>query len=301
MTLLIPLPGNDAMTARLAELNHYEVGALGVHTFPDGETRLRFLADVSGRDIVLICSLEHPNEKFLPLAFAAATARDLGARRIGLVAPYLCYMRQDKRFHTGEAVTSQIFADLISRSFDWMMTVDPHLHRTKSLGEIYSIATRVLHAGPVLAGWIRDNVATPVLIGPDEESRQWTEAVATRCGAPFAIFQKQRLGDRDVRTIPPQFLLPKGATPIVLDDIISSGTTMLETLRLLTPMTPQPPIAMAIHGVFAEHARAAIMGTGARLVTSNSVPGAGGVIDLSPLIAQSLKEMDRPLGEMGRV
>jgi ribose-phosphate pyrophosphokinase len=300
MTLFLPMPANESMAARLAELSHGEVGAFELHTFPDGETGLRYLGDVTGKDLALVCSLDNPNEKFLPLAFAAAAARDLGARTVGLVAPYLCYMRQDRRFYPGEAVTSRAFAELISDRFDWLTTVDPHLHRTKSLGEIYSIPTRALHAGPALAGWIRDNVATPFLIGPDEESRQWTEAVAAACGAPFAIFQKQRLGDRDIRTIPPQFLLPKGATPIVVDDIISSGTTMVETLRLLTSMTSQVPIAMAVHGVFAEHARAAIQDTGARLITTNSVAAACGVIDLSALIAEGLREMDRPIAGKNR-
>ena len=292
--LFFPMPGNEVMAARLATLTHGEAGALQIHAFPDGETGVKFLGEVMGRDIVIVCSLDRPNEKFLPLAFAAAAARELGARTVGLVAPYLCYMRQDRRFHPGEAVTSQIFAELISSRFDWLVTVDPHLHRTKNLDEIYSIPARALHAGPCLAGWIRDNVAKPFLIGPDEESGQWVEAVAAACGAPFAIFKKDRLGDRQVRTTPPQFLLPAGATPVVLDDIISSGNTLLETLRLLASLTSRIPVAIAVHGVFADGARAAISQTGARLVTTNSIPAAGGMIDVSALIAEGLPQMSRP-------
>jgi len=277
------------MATRLAELTHDKVGALDLHTFPDGETGIRYLADVTGKDLALVCSLDRPNEKFLPLAFAAAATRDLGARTVGLVAPYLCYMRQDRRFHPGEAVTSRAFAELISSHLDWLVTMDPHLHRYKSLDDIYTIPTRALHAGPALARWITDNVAKPFLIGPDEESSQWVEAVAAACDVPFAIFRKERMGDREVRTTPPRLTLPDDATPIVLDDIISSGDTMVETLRLLPSLTSQAPIAMAVHGIFAEGARAAILGTGARLVTTNSVPAAGGTIDLSALIAESLR------------
>ncbi len=301
MTLFFSTPANEYLATRLAEITHGAVGALDMHTFPDGETGLRYLDDVAGKDLALVCSLDRPNEKILPLAFAAAAARDLGARTVGLVAPYLSYMRQDRRFHPGEAVTSRAFAKLISERFDWLVTVDPHLHRYKSLGEIYSIATRALHAGPALGGWIRDNVATPFLIGPDEESRQRTEFVATACGAPFVIFQKRRLADRDVRTFPPQILLPKGATPIVVDDIISTGTTVLETLRLLTSLSSLPPIVLAVHGVFAEGARAAILETGARLITTNSVPAADGVIDLSTTIAEGLKDMDHLSTGISRV
>src|SRR3546814_1718571 len=78
-----------------------------------------------------LSSLDHPYAKVLPLLFAADTARDLGARRIVLVAPYLAYMRQDIRFHAGEAVTSRTFAAILSRHLDWLVTVDPHLHRDR--------------------------------------------------------------------------------------------------------------------------------------------------------------------------
>jgi ribose-phosphate pyrophosphokinase len=295
--LFLPMPGNETMATRLAELAHGEAGRLQTHAFPDGETGLRFLDEVAGKDIAIICSLDRPNEKFLPLAFTAGTARDLGARNVGLVAPYLCYMRQDRSFHPGEAVTSPTFAQLISSQFDWLTTVDPHLHRTKTLDEIYSIPARALHAGPYLAGWIRDNVAKPFLIGPDDESSQWVEAMAAACGAPFAIFKKERLDDRRVRTTTPEFLLPAGATPVVVDDIISSGNTLLETLHLLASLTPQTPVAMAVHGVFAGDARAAILRTGARLVTTNSIPATGGVIDVATLIAESLPQTSPFIGQ----
>ena len=88
------------------------------------------------------------------LLFAADAARQLGARKVGLVAPYLCYMRQDRSFKPGEAVTSRSFAALLSRACDWLVTVDPHLHRYKSLSEIYAIPARALHAGPAIADWI---------------------------------------------------------------------------------------------------------------------------------------------------
>ncbi len=294
MTLLLAMPGNEPLAQALAAKLPGAVGALDVHTFPDGESGVRLLDDVAGRDIALVCSLANPDEKFLALVFAAAAARDLGARSVGLVAPYLCYMRQDRRFHPGEAITSRTFAELVSHRFDWLVTVDPHLHRYKSLDEIYAIPSRVLHAGPPIAAWIGANVAKPFLIGPDEESRQWVQAVAAACAAPFEILRKERLGDREVRNTPPQLTLPEGATVVVLDDIVSSGITMAEVLRLLAPLASRPPIAICIHGIFAKGARAAIEGTGARLVTTSSVPGAGGVIDLSDLIAAGMKDLAPP-------
>jgi ribose-phosphate pyrophosphokinase len=75
---------------------------------------LRFACDVAGRSVILLCSLARPNNRILPLLFAADAARDLGAGEVGLVAPYLAYMRQDRRFNPGEAITSQSFARLLS-------------------------------------------------------------------------------------------------------------------------------------------------------------------------------------------
>lgn len=275
------------MAARLAALEGAETGLLNLHTFPDGETGLRFLIDVAERDVVLVCTMLQPNQKFLPLMFAALEARARGARQIGLVAPYLAYMRQDTSFHPGEAVTSRAFAQLLSQNLDWLVTVDPHLHRIHALEEIYSITAVAVHSGPALASWIGANVSNPFLIGPDEESRQWVGAVAAACKAPFAVLHKNRAGDRQVSidSIP---AIPDGATPVLLDDIISSGSTAAEVLRRLPPGSV--PVVLAIHGVFAGGALNKVQG-GARIITTNSIPGPAAQIDIAPLIADAVRAL----------
>jgi len=181
--LLISLPGNEAMAQALALSLGIELGQVELRKFPDAETYIRLLSDVNERQIVVACTLDRPDDKILSLLFLAATARELGAKRIGLVAPYLAYMRQDRRFNPGEAVTSRQIARLLSDSFDWLATVDPHLHRYSSLSEIYRIPTKVVHAAPLISEWIRKNVETPLIIGPDSESEQWVSAVAKEAGA----------------------------------------------------------------------------------------------------------------------
>src|SRR5215510_2622778 len=141
--LVITMPGNEAMTQMLARSLPADIGGIELRSFPDGETYLRFLSDLLRRMLIIVCTLDRPNEKILPLLFAAATARELGAEKVGLVAPYLAYMRQDRRFKPGEAVTSREVARLVSDHFDWLVTVDPHLHRYGSLAEFYRIPPRV--------------------------------------------------------------------------------------------------------------------------------------------------------------
>ena len=246
--LLIAMPGNEQLASALASELGYEIGTLEMRQFPDGETYLRFLTSPEQRSVALVCTLDHPNDKVLSLLFAAATARELKASKVGLISPYLAYMRQDRRFKPGEAVTSREVARLLSDAFDWLVTVDPHLHRYGSLGEIYTIPTRVVHAAPLISEWIKANVANPLIIGPDSESEQWVAAVARDAGAPFAVLEKVRHGDRDVEITLRDLGAWMDRTPVLVDDIISSGRTMIEAVKLLTVVDWRGPFASRFMG-----------------------------------------------------
>jgi ribose-phosphate pyrophosphokinase len=287
--LFIAMPGNDTMTRSLARVLGADVGRLELHAFPDGETYLRFGTPVSGRALTIVCTLDHPNDKVLPLLFAAATGHELGAARVGLVAPYLAYMRQDRRFKPGEAVTSRQVADLISQRFDWMGTVDPHLHRYGALSEIYRIPTEVIHAAPLISSWIRDNVDDPIIIGPDSESAQWVSVVANDADAPFTVLDKVRRGDRDVQVSLRDERVLGGRTPVLVDDIVSTGRTMLEAVRLLAAAGKRPPICVAVHGLFADGSDRLLADAGARVVTTNTVPHPTNAIDVHALLAAALR------------
>jgi len=179
------LPGHEALGEHLTWALNAERGMLTVRNFPDGETYVRVDTDCDGKDVVLAATLHHPNSLRLPLAFCAQAARDVGARRVVLVVPYLAYLRQDARFQPGEAITSKVFASYLNVAFDGLVTVDSHLHRYASLDELYSIPTRVVHAAPALATWIREHIPNALIVGPDRESEQWVSEVARLVGAPF--------------------------------------------------------------------------------------------------------------------
>jgi ribose-phosphate pyrophosphokinase len=289
--LLIAMPGNEAMALALARILGAEVGRVELHAFPDGETYLRFVSDLAGRLLVVVCTLDRPNEKMLPLLFAAAAARELGANQVGLVAPYLAYMRQDRRFKPGEAVTSREVAQLLSDAFDWLVTVDPHLHRYGSLAEIYRIPTRVVHAAPLISQWIRAHVTKPFVIGPDSESEQWVAAVANDARAPYSVLEKTRRGDRDVEISGRNLRDLEGRTPVLVDDIISSGRTMIEAVRLIVKRGGTAPVCVAVHGLFADQSDELLEQAGARVVTSNSIPHRTNDIDVGEILAASVSEL----------
>jgi ribose-phosphate pyrophosphokinase len=290
-SIVFALPGNEAMARCLTSLLAADIGEIESRRFPDGEIYLRFITMPQNRSIVLVCTLAHPDDKLLSLLFAASTARELGAPKVGLVAPYLAYMRQDRRFNSGEAVTSRQVAALLSRTFDWLVTVDPHLHRYHALGDIYSIPTRTIHAAPLLSKWVLANVSKPILIGPDAESEQWVAAVAKNAGAPFTVLEKTRHGDRDLDVkLRHADRLPE-RTPVLIDDIVSSGHTMLEAVRQIRRYTKAPPICLAVHGIFADASDAALLREGARIVTSNTISHPSNEIDVCGSIATAVTDL----------
>lgn len=252
--------------------------------FPDGESYIRLLSNVKNTDTTILCSLHQPDDKILPLLFLSETLREFGAKNVGLIAPYLCYMRQDKRFNEGECITSRPFAKLISQHFDWLSTIDPHLHRYHDLSEIYSIPTTTHRAALAIVDWIKQHVAQPLIIGPDEESRQWAQDMAQRIGCPFTVLTKIRHGDRQVEVSIPDVEQYREMQPVLVDDIISTAHTMIETTKHLHHLGLKAPVCIGIHAVFSQNAYKELIASGVKeIVTCNTIPHLTNKIDISHL------------------
>ncbi|MES2915036.1 MAG: ribose-phosphate diphosphokinase [Pseudomonadota bacterium] len=287
-SLVLPMPGNEGFARDLADAGGGEIGTVETRRFPDGETYLRLLTPVAGRAVDLVATLAGPDPDFLRLAFAADAARAQGAVRVRLIAPYLAYMRQDKAFHPGEAVTSDTFARLVSSLFDGLVTVDPHLHRRAALSDLYTIPAAAVQAAPALAGWITAEVPRPLLIGPDSESAQWVQAIAERISAPWTVMEKTRRGDYDVSVELPDLSGHANRTPVLIDDIASSGRTMIAAANLLAARGLARPVCAVVHPLFAGDAFARIQAVAARVVSCDSVPHPSNAIPLAPLVAAAL-------------
>lgn len=301
-TVLLPFPAQRRLAEAMAKAmmtvadapRTVRVGRLDWRRFPDGESLVAIDEQLAGVDVVLVASLHDPDVMALAVRFAAETAREFGARSVGLVAPYLAYMRQDIRFHRGEAVSAPLFARFVSQSFDWLVTVDPHLHRIHALEEVYTIPARNVAAASAIAEWIRREVPSPVLIGPDGESEQWVSAIAQLAGAPHQVLEKQRLGDRDVRVSLPDAARAQGRTPVVVDDIVSSGRTLVETLGHLQRLGLPPAICIATHAVFAGDAFAQLHAAGAaRVVSTDTIAHPSNAISVAGLLAEATLRMLR--------
>ena len=289
--LVIPLPGNESLASALPRVIGGERGEATVRRFPDGESYVRLLADPFGRDVVVVAALDRPDDKILSLLLLVETARELGAASVGLCAPYLPYMRQDKRFNEGEAVSARLFPRFLGRSVDWLVTVDPHLHRIHDLAEVWSIPATAAHAAPAIATWLTRHVDRPLLIGPDEESAQWAEEVARRAEAPCVVLNKIRHGDRDVAVTVADVEKHADRTPVLIDDIISTGRTMAETLGHLRRAGMRAGVCIGVHALFAPGAMDDLKAAGAaRIVTCDSVPHTTNGIAIAPALAHAINE-----------
>lgn len=274
--------------AALAAALGIAVHEVKVRNFPDGESLVR--AAPAAPISILYRSLDNPNAKLIELVLAASALRDNGARRLVLVVPYLAYMRQDKAFEPGEAVSQRVIGQWLASYFDMVVTLDPHLHRVHDLGQVMPGAEAVsLSAAPVLAQALAE-MEDPVLAGPDSESRPWVEAIAHLRGLDVLVGEKRRDGDRDVSITIPGVEIVAGRNVVLVDDVISSGATLVAAAGLLVQAGASRVEALASHCLARaedlEHMRAAGI---ERVTSTQSVNGPTARIPIADLLAAEIR------------
>ena len=272
--------------ARTLDALHSNVRA---NHFPDEDSYVRVMIPVTGCDVILVQTLHPaPNNSLMELLFAANVCKEQHARSITFVIPYLAYMRQDKAFHEGECITSRVMAKLLSSSCDKLITLDPHLHRYHSLSDVFSVHCVKITAVPILANYVKKNIADPLILGPDAESNQWSEAVAKEIGTTGVVLKKKRYTSRSVRIHLSIDVANRNV--VIVDDIISTGHTMLETVKQLRKKKAKRIICLATHGVLAERALQKLQRAGAEVVTTNTINNSVAKIDVAQEIVEAIKK-----------
>lgn len=287
--MLLHFADEAGLARRIARAAGLPTRTVRRHRFPDDELKITLPARVP-RHVVVLRSLDHPNEKLVELLLAAQTARALGARQLTLLAPYLAYMRQDRAFAPGEAVSQRHVGALLGALFDRVVTVDPHLHRVASLAEVVPGAeAQALSAAPCIGAFLRRHAGGAMLIGPDAESAQWVGAAATAAGAAWAVARKTRRGDRRVTvTLPP--VAVAGRRVVLLDDVVSSGVTIVEAARALRRAGAARVDVAITHALFGTATTSAMRAAGVSVIWStDSVAHATNAIGLAPLLADALR------------
>lgn len=287
--LILGFADYQAQGEALARELKAEFALVEVHRFPDGESKVTLPQELP--EEVCICrSLDHPNDKLIELLLTAKTARQQGVKKLTLVAPYLCYMRQDIAFHPGEAVSQQIIGPFLATLFERVITVDPHLHRIARLEQaIPGREALSLQSAAVMSAFIAAHTTRPMLVGPDAESEQWVRAIAEPAGLDFVIATKERLGDREVEIKLPEHNYQQHEV-ILVDDMISTGRTLINVARQLKREGAGTIHCLVTHALFADEVTRALHQAGIDKIWScDSIAHPSNAIALAPLLASGLR------------
>lgn len=278
---------SQELAKKIARKKKAQYSALRIRSFPDGELYLRFMKEVKRKEVVIVQTFfPNPNKALIVSYFAVKTAKELGAKKVTLVAPYLGFMRQDKRFHKGECQSNRIMAGLLDAA-DRVITLDPHLHRIASMDEIFKTKTRKLSANKLIEEYIKKNYKDPWVVGPDSESYQWARTIAEHIDAHATILRKKRYTSTKVRILVKDKGF-KGKDVVIVDDIISTGHTMLEPIKQLKKMGAKSVTCICIHGLFVHDALKKLKKMGAKVVSTNTIENPVSKIDVAGVISEAL-------------
>ncbi len=290
--LLLHFADEHAAAARLADALSLPLAEIARHRFPDDELKLTLpdvAADTPPDTLVLYRSLDRPNDKLVELLLVARHARQLGVKRLLLVAPYLGYMRQDIAFRPGEIVSQKIVGAFLAELFDGLVTVDPHLHRISRLQEAVPLTEAIaLSAAPSLAELVGQRRRQPLLIGPDAESAQWVESAARARSLEYAVCSKVRHGDIQVEIALPA-IDASGREIVLLDDVASSGRTLAAAARLLLAAGARSVDVAVTHALFAGDALEVMAAAGIGEVWSTDcIAHPSNAVPMAPVLADAL-------------
>jgi ribose-phosphate pyrophosphokinase len=280
-------PDSLVFARRLASELGAPLARVALHYFPDAETRVRI--DPRPEPAFLVRSLHDPNPKLFELLLAASALRDGGADHVTLVAPYLPYMRQDRAFARGEAVSQRVLGQLLGRAFERIVCVEPHLHRVASLDEVFPCETIALSAAPAIARWLAAQSEPSWVIGPDAESEPWIRAIGDAASLPSAVANKRRTGDDEVVVSLPRGTHAPCERAVIVDDIASSGATIAAAARAAYDAGAKHVEAVVVHAIVAPGAEARLrVARVARLVSCDTLPHPTNRIETAELIANAL-------------
>ena len=288
---IIPGPSSIKLGNSIAEILGIETVRIAHKKFPDGESYIRFEGEVAGEEVAIVQTTGPPQDtNLIQLFILADAAKDLGAKRVIAVVPYLAYARQDKRFLPGEAISIQTIGKLLKASgIDELLTVN--VHQEKIL-EKFEIPARNISAIGLLANYFKSRgLEGAFALAPDKGASEFATEASKILGGGYGWLHKER--DRytgEVKT-EEKTLDVSGKDAIIFDDIISTGGTTANAVKILKKQGARRIFAACVHPLMIGNAKERILQSGAEeIVGTDSVPSDVTVVSLAPLLAKALAE-----------
>jgi ribose-phosphate pyrophosphokinase len=285
--LIIGGSASQKLAAKVAkELDDY-LCPIETRKFPDGERYIRFKEEIE-KEVVVVQSTGYPqDENLMELFFILKNLKNLGAEEIKVVIPYFGYGRQEKRFKDGEAVSAAITADFIEFAGATEL-FSVNLHENK-VTDFFNIPVTEISAMPIIAKHIGENLDDPVIIAPDKGALAHAKEIADILKCPCDHMEKTRLSPDTVETRVSS-LDVEGRQAVIIDDIISTGGTIVNASNILKEYGAQSVTVSCVHPVLVEDALLKIFATGVEdVLATDTLSSEVSSLSVAPLIAEVLK------------
>ena len=277
---------STALAERISrELGNAPFGIPFVKRFPDGELYLRVGGRVSGDDVVLVQSTRS-DQDLVELFLLEDAIREAGARRLFVVIPYFGYARQDRPFFPGEPVSARTIGRHIELEADAVVTVDLHSSETlKSFRRPAFEASGI----PAIARLLRER-PLDLLVSPDKGGIDRVRRMAELLDKPWMALEKRRIDSEHVElTLPKEVPIPlEGKHVVIVDDVISTGGTIVEAAKLLKRQKVGAIQAACTHGLFLRDAFERIKAVCDALYSTDTLDNPAEKASVAPDIAQIL-------------
>ena len=297
--IVVPGSSNPLLSLKLASLLNAELAPVEIRKFPDGEKYVRIDAELKGETVVVVQTLAHkPDEYLIELSLLAEAAHGSEASKVIAVIPYLAYARQDARFNPGEPISLKVVASFLNTlPLSEIVTVDAHLHRLRDLAPFLKTKFTHLSASHLLAEHFVESHQMPledlVLVGPDEESEPLVAHAAKHIKTEYTVFTKTRLSPTQVSITPKKADLIEEKYVLLLDDIISTGGTMVEAAKHCIMLKARQIYAACTHAILVDSALTKMHRAGIKdVVATDSIPSPISRVSIASLIASHLRRRE---------
>ncbi|MEO2117729.1 MAG: ribose-phosphate diphosphokinase [Methanocaldococcus sp.] len=230
---------------KVAKLLNTKLTRVEYKRFPDNEIYVRIVDEINDDEAVIINTQKNQNDAIVETILLCDALRDEGVKKITLVAPYLAYARQDKKFNPGEAISIRALAKIYSNIVDKLITINPHETHIK---DFFTIPFIYGDAIPKLAEYVKDKLNEPIVLAPDKGALEFAKTASKILNAEYDYLEKTRLSPTEIQ-IAPKSLDAKDKDVLIVDDIISTGGTMATAVKLLKEQGAKKIIAACVHPV----------------------------------------------------
>jgi ribose-phosphate pyrophosphokinase len=287
--IVVAGPASQNLGKKVAENLNAKIVPVNLKTFPDGEYCLRFEGELKGEEAILVQSTGPPQDtNIIQLLLMIDATKDLGAKKVTAIVPYLAFARQDKRFLPGEAVSVTTFVKLIEAcGADRFLTVNIH---SKDILKRFSIPTKNLSAITTLAQHFKNRgLEGAFSLSPDKGAIELAEEANQVLGGGCGWLRKERNRFTGEIQVEEKRFNVKGRDVVVFDDIISTGGTIAKAVKMLKTQGARRVYAACVHPLLIGEAEKKIVECGAEeIVGTDSIPSSVKSVSLASLIAEAL-------------